>query len=145
MLPYLVISLFLIEMTIAVAHWHFNVHFRQPLVLALICLLFLLSSLGLGLLISAFCQTQTQAIQFAVFYLLPVFPLSGAFASLEALPAEVRMVSYTFPLTHFCTAFRNINLRNADISYITGDLVFLFAATVITCTGAALLLRRSSE
>ncbi|MHA3772116.1 ABC transporter permease [Verrucomicrobiota bacterium sgz303538] len=144
-LPYLAISLFLIAMTIAVAHWHFNVHFRQPLVLALICLLFLLSSLGLGLLISAFCQTQTQAIQFAVFYLLPVFPLSGAFASLDALPQGVRMISYTFPLTHFCTAFRNINLRNADISYITGDLVFLFAATVITCMGAALLLRRSSE
>jgi len=144
-LPYLGISLLLIAMTIGVAHWHFGVQFRQPLVLALICLLFLLSSLGLGLLISAFCQTQTQAIQIAVFFLLPVFPLSGAFASLDALPQGVRMISYTFPLTHFCTAFRNINLRNADISYITGDLVFLAAATVITCAGAALLLRRNSE
>ncbi len=144
-LPYLGISLFLIAMTIAVAYFHFEVQFRQPHVLALICVLFLLSSLGLGLLISAFCQTQTQAIQFAVFYLLPVFPLSGAFASLEALPAGVRMISYTFPLTHFCSAFRNINLRNADISYISHDLIFLAAATIITCTGAALLLRRNAE
>ena len=52
----------------------------------LICLLFLLCSLGLGLLISAFSQTQTQAIQFSVFFLLPVFVLSGAFAPLEQLP-----------------------------------------------------------
>lgn len=144
-LPYLGVSLLLIAMTIAVAHWHFDVRFRQPLVLALLCLLFLLSSLGLGLLISAFCQTQTQAIQFAVFYLLPVFPLSGAFASLDALPAEVRSISWTFPLTHFCTAFRNINLRDAGFSYIQGDLLFLAAATFLTCAGAALLLRRTAE
>ena len=39
---------------------------------------FLLCSLGLGLLISAFSNSQTQAIQFAVFFLLPVFPLSAA-------------------------------------------------------------------
>ncbi len=144
-LPYLGVSLLLIAMTIAVAHWHFDVQFRQPLTLALLCLLFLLSSLGLGLLISAFCQTQTQAIQFAVFYLLPVFPLSGAFASLDALPAEVRSISWTFPLTHFCTAFRNINLRDAGFAYIQSDLLFLAAATVLTCAGAALLLRRAAE
>ena len=42
--------------------------FYQPHALALICLLFLLCSLGLGLLISAFSRTQTQAIQFSVFF-----------------------------------------------------------------------------
>lgn len=142
-LPYLGISLLLITMTMAVAHFHFHVQFRQIPVLALICVLFLLSSLGLGLLISAFCQTQTQAIQFAVFYLLPVFPLSGAFASLDALPANVRFISQTFPLTHFCTAFRDINLRNADLAFISGDLLFLLGATVVTCGGAAFLLRQA--
>lgn len=144
-LPYLGISLVLIAMTVAVAHFHFEVAFRQPLVLALICLLFLLSSLGLGLLISAFCNTQTQAIQFAVFYLLPVFPLSGAFASLDALPENVRFLAQTFPLTHFCHAFRLINLQNASIGYIAGDLIFLAAAAIVTCAGAGLLLRRSMD
>jgi ABC-type multidrug transport system permease subunit len=41
---------------------------------------------GIGLLISAFSRTQTQAIQFSVFFLLPVFVLSGAFAPLQQLP-----------------------------------------------------------
>ena len=63
----------LIALTVAVASFHFGVQFQQPLVLALICLLFLLCSLGMGLLISSFCETQTQAIQFAVFYLLSSF------------------------------------------------------------------------
>jgi ABC-2 type transport system permease protein len=144
-LPYLGISMLLIAMTIAVGHLHFGVQFRQPAILALICVLFLLSSLGLGLLISAFSHNQTQAIQFAVFFLLPVFPLSGAFASLDQLPAGIRVISNTFPLTHFCRAFRQINMRDAAFAEISGELLFLTAATVITCVGAALLLRRTSD
>jgi len=144
-LPYLVLSLFLIGTTVAVAYFHFDIRFQQPLVLGLICFLFLCCSLGLGLLISAFCNTQTQAIQLAVFYLLPVFPLSGSFAPLEQLPAGIRMISQTFPLTHFCHAFRMINLHNSDIHFIIGDLVFLFLGAVITCVGAGVLLQRIQE
>lgn len=143
--PYLGVSLLLIAMTIAVAHWHFHVAFRQPLVLGVICLLFLLCSLGLGLLISAFSTTQTQAIQFAVFFLLPVFPLSGAFAPLEQLPEPVRLLSQSFPLTHFCHAFRMINLRDADLAFIAGDLAFLLLGALVTCGGAAFLLRRAQD
>ena len=144
-LPYLGVSLLLIGMTIAVAHFHFHVAFRQPLVLGVICLLFLLCSLGLGLLISAFSATQTQAIQFAVFFLLPVFPLSGAFAPLGQLPESVRYLSQTFPLTHFCHAFRMINMRDAGLSYIAGDLAFLAFGALATCGGAAWLLRRAQD
>jgi ABC-type multidrug transport system permease subunit len=144
-LPSLVLSILLIAMSAAVAAFHFDIKFRQPLVLALICLLFLWCSLGLGLLISAICRTQAQAIQLAVFYLLPVFPLSGAFAPLENLPGGIQMISQTFPLTHFCHAFRLINLQNADLSFIAGDLAFLAIGAVITCAGAGWLLRRMHE
>ncbi|MEO6785907.1 MAG: ABC transporter permease [Chthoniobacteraceae bacterium] len=141
--PYLGISLFLIAVTIGVAHFHFGVHFRQHGMLALLCLLFLLCSLGSGLLISAFCQTQTQAIQFAVFYLLPVFPLSGAFAPIERLPVGVRAIAEVFPLTHFCEAFRMASLRNAGFSFFAGDLLFLAIGAVLTCGGAAWILSRT--
>jgi ABC-type multidrug transport system permease subunit len=144
-LPYLVISLLLIASTIVLSHWHFGVKFRQPLSLALICLLFLLCSLGLGLLISAFSKTQTQAIQFSVFVLLPVFLLSGAFAPLEQLPDTVRMFAQLFPLTHFCHAFRLANLYNAPISFIVIDLVFLAAGALVTCAAAAYLLRSADD
>lgn len=144
-LPFLAISMLLIALTVAVGNLHFGVHFRQPLVLGLICLLFLLCSLGMGLLISSFCETQTQAIQFAVFYLLPVFPLSGAFAPLHQLPENIRFVSNLFPLTHFCHAFRLINLNDAPFAAITGDLLLLALGVVLTCGGAALLLRRTEQ
>ncbi len=145
MLPYLGISVFLILMIIGLAGWHFDVAFHSPWALAAICLLFLLCSLGLGLLISAISRTQTQAIQLSVFFLLPVFVLSGAFAPLEQLPAGVRALSECFPLTHFCRAFRLVNLYQAPASYAVGDLTALLLGAVVTFTGAALLLRRVQE
>jgi ABC-2 type transport system permease protein len=140
-LPYLVISMFLIASTILVGNLHFGVKFQQPFLLSITCFLFLLFSLGLGLLISAFSRTQTQAIQISIFFLLPVMLLSGAFAPLGQLPRVVRFFSELFPLTHFCRAFRNVNLHHSHISSIAGDLAFLAVGAIVTCAGASYLLR----
>lgn len=144
-LPYLAISVFLILVIILLTGWHFQVKFYQPGALALICFLFLLCSLGLGLLISALSKTQTQAIQFSVFFLLPVFILSGAFAPLEQLPKAIVYISELFPLTHFCRAFRLVNLYHAAPSFYAPDLIIMSVGAVITFVGAALLLRRIEQ
>ncbi len=144
-IPYLAISVLLILVVMLVAGWHFHVAFHQPFMLGVICLLFLLFSLGLGLLISTFSRTQTQAIQLSVFFLLPVFVLSGAFAPLEQLPAAIRYLSECFPLTHFCRAFRLVNLYRAGFSFYAGDILFLLVGAVVTFFGAALLLKRIQE
>lgn len=145
MLPYLGISILLVAMIFALTAWHFDVVFYSWGALALLCLLFLLCSLGLGLLISAFSRSQTQAIQFSVFFLLPVFVLSGAFAPLEQLPRTIRYVAEIFPLTHFCRAFRLVNLYQATPSYYAGDMIVLFLGAVITFLGASFLLRRIEQ
>jgi len=144
-LPYLAISILLILFIVAVASWHFHVQFHQHHMLAVICLLFLLCSLGLGVLISSFSHTQTQAIQISVLFLLPVFILSGAFAPLEQLPRAIRYLSECFPLTHFCRAFRFVNLYRAGPSFYSGDLIFLLVGAIVTFFGAAVLLRRIQE
>lgn len=144
-LPYLAISILLIVAIILLVGWHFHVKFHHPGILAIICFLFLLCSLGLGLLISAFSRTQTQAIQYSVFFLLPIFVLSGAFAPLDQLPRFIRYFAELFPLTHFCRAFRLVNLYRAGFSYITLDLAALFIGVVITFVGAAFLLKRIEQ
>jgi ABC-2 type transport system permease protein len=144
-IPYLAISAVIILLIVLLVALHFHVRFYSPAVLALICLLFLLCSLGLGLVISAISRTQTQAIQFSVFFLLPVFVLSGAFAPLEHLPAFIQWVAEIFPLTHFCRAFRLVNLYQAGPSFYAADLVVLTLGVVVTFVGAALLLRRIEQ
>ena len=145
MLPYLLISALLVVVIMLVSRLHFGVAFYQLPALAVICLLFLICSLGLGLLISAFSHTQTQAIQFSVFFLLPVFVLSGAFAPLEQLPKAVRYVSELFPLTHFCRAFRLANMYHAAPHFYVADLVVLLAGAFITFLGASFLLKRIEQ
>jgi len=144
-IPYLVISVVLILGIILLTGWHFQVQFYDPAALALICFLFLLCSLGMGLLISAISRTQTQAIQFSVFFLLPVFVLSGAFAPLSQLPPAIRYVSELFPLTHFCRAFRLVNLYRAAPQYYAEDLIILSAGVLITFVGAVILLKRVEQ
>jgi ABC-2 type transport system permease protein len=145
MLPYLAVSALLVMVIMVVSWLHFGVAFHQLPALAMVCLLFLLCSLGLGLLISAFSRTQTQAIQFSVFFLLPVFVLSGAFAPLEQLPTAVRYVSELFPLTHFCRAFRLVNMYDAGAQFYVADLAVLLAGALITFLGAAFLLKRIEQ
>lgn len=145
MLPYLAISILLVAMIFVLTSWHFKVNFRSWGALALLCLLFLLCSLGLGLLISALSRTQTQAIQFSVFFLLPVFILSGAFAPLEQLPQAIQYVSEIFPLTHFCRGFRLVNMYGASPAFYARDMIVLAVGAVVTFMGAAFLLRRIEE
>jgi ABC-2 type transport system permease protein len=144
-IPYLAISIVLILGIILLTAWYFEVQFHNFAALALICFLFLLCSLGMGLLISAISRTQTQAIQFSVFFLLPVFVLSGAFAPLEQLPRAIRYISEVFPLTHFCRAFRLVNLYRAAPQFYALDLIVLLAGVVITFVGAIFLLRRVEQ
>jgi ABC-2 type transport system permease protein len=110
-----------------------------------ICVVFLLCSLGLGLVISAISRTQTQAIQFSVFFLLPVFILSGAFAPLDQLPTGIRYISELFPLTHFCRAFRLVNLYHAEPAFYLPSVLVLCLGTLATFVGATLLLRRIEQ
>ena len=145
MLPYLAISIVLVAMIFALTAWYFEVTFTSWGALALLCLLFLLCSLGLGLLISAVSRTQTQAIQFSVFFLLPVFILSGAFAPLERLPKAIQYMAELFPLTHFCRGFRLVNLYGAPTAFYAPDMIVLFLGALITFLGAAFLLRRIEQ
>jgi ABC-2 type transport system permease protein len=109
-----------------VADRWFNVPVRErlPLLLAF-CVLFVLTSLATGLLISAVSRSQFQAIQIAVFYILPVFMLSGAYAPIEAIPRAIRPISYLFPLMYFCRAVRAVTLRGAGLLLVWKDLAVL--------------------
>src|SRR5207247_10279271 len=99
----------------------------------------------LGRRISACSQAQTQPIPCSVCFLLPVSVLSGASAPLQQLPHVIRYLAEVFPRTHFCRAFRLVNMYHAGPEFYLVDLVVLFAGALVTFIGAAFLLRRIEE
>lgn len=146
LVPYFLLALVDTVNAMLVARYLFKVELGGHLaVVSTLVVVFILGSLGIGQLISAISKNQGQAIQLAVFYIMPVFVLSGAFAPLETMPANVRPIAYLFPLTYFCRAFRAALLRQASFSDVRVDLLAMTAFVVVTFGASVLVLRRRSH
>jgi ABC-2 type transport system permease protein len=87
-------------------------HTSELLVLGAI---FLMTSLGLGLLISTYAQSELQALTIAAFLYVPFVLLSGMFFQIELMPPVIRVISYCLPLTYFLEVLRGIIVRGASL------------------------------
>jgi ABC-2 type transport system permease protein len=143
LLPFFGISLVNVATILFVADRWYDVPLDKNLpLLVSLCGLFVLSSLATGLLISAVSRSQLQAVQIAIFYVLPVFILSGAYSPIEAIPEYIRPISYLFPLMYFCRAVRAVTLRGADLALVWKDLAILSGFIVFFVCWAVLSFRK---
>jgi drug efflux transport system permease protein len=143
LIPFFAVSLVNVATILLVADRWYNVPMDKNLpLLVSLCGLFVLSSLATGLLISAVSRSQFQAVQIAVFYVLPVFILSGAYSPIEAIPEYIRPISYLFPLMYFCRAVRAVTLRGADLALVWKDLAILSGFIVFFVCWAVLSFRK---
>jgi ABC-2 type transport system permease protein len=142
LLPYFVLALLDTVNVMLLAWLLFGVALKGHfVVVAALVVVFVLGSLGIGQLISVVSRNQSQAVQLAVFYILPAFVLSGAFTPIETQPEGVRPVAYLFPLTYFCHGFRAALLREASLFDVRWDLVAMSVFVVVTFGTSVLLLR----
>jgi ABC-2 type transport system permease protein len=111
-------------------------------VFALGSILFLLVVLGLGGLISSVSQNAGQAIQSAMFVLLPSIMFSGMIFPLVAMPWAIRWIGYVLPLTYFVNIAQGVMLRGASFSALWLSFVVLAGYAVVVFGAAILRLRR---
>jgi ABC-2 type transport system permease protein len=104
--------------------------------------IFLLVVLGTGVMISTFSQTQGQAIQTAMFVLLPQVLLSGMIFPLSAMPWSIRWIGYLLPLTYFIEIAQGVMLKGAPLSALWPALVVLTGMAAVIFTTAILRFRR---
>ena len=124
--------------------WIFDVPFRgSPLLFGLGAALFLFVVLGLGVLVSTVSQTVGQAIQTAMFLLLPQILLSGFVFPLAATPPGVRWIGYLLPLTYFARIARGIMLRGAGLAALWPSFLVLLVMAVAIFGAAVVRFRRS--
>jgi ABC-2 type transport system permease protein len=93
-----------------------------PLLLACAAL-FLVTPLGIGLLISTISKSQQEAMLVSLFFLLPNIFLSGFFFPIAAMPAWLQAVTYAFPLRYFLTIVRGIILKGAGVAELLPAIV----------------------
>jgi ABC-2 type transport system permease protein len=112
--------------------------------LAVIAVLDAVLGTVLGLFVSAFAQTEFQAVQFMPAVVLPQVLLCGLFVARDALPPVLHAVSNVLPLSYAVDAMERVTL-DSGVSSEVRDLLVIAAFTVgALALGAATLRRRTA-
>ena len=130
-LPFALIGLVDMGLVVTVALLWFRIPFRgNPLLLVLGTVLFLLSALGLGLLISSISNTQQEAFMSAFLVFLPVILLSGFMFPVGSMPRGFQALTLLNPLRHYLEIVRALFLKGAGVEALWRQLLALLAMGV---------------
>lgn len=105
-------------------------------------ILFLLGSLGLGLLVSTVSQTQGQATQTAIFIIMPSILLSGFLYPRDSMPWIIRQMGLLVPLTYFIEILRGIMLKGVGLAVLWPTVLPLAIYSVIVFALSAWLFQK---
>ena len=121
----------------------FGVPFRGSFWLFLwLCFMYILSGLGLGLLISTLSQTQNQALQLIVSMMLLGTILGGFVFPRYTMPPVIRIIGNLFPLTYFIPISRAIITKGVGITSLREQVAALFVYILVVMLTAARAFRQ---
>lgn len=136
-IPFVLIGFIDVGLISAVAAFWFHVPMRGSIPLLFgATALFLMSSLGIGLLISTVSRTQQQAMMSAFFVIFPAMLLSGFAFPIENMPPTVQWLTYLNPIRYFLVIIRGIFLKGVGVDIlwpqlsalaILGSIILFFA------------------
>jgi ABC-2 type transport system permease protein len=129
LLPYALLGMVDVLIVVAVAIGWFEVPLRGSLALLLLmCVVYLLTTLGLGLFVSTISATQQQAMMTSsFFFLIPMVFLSGFVFPIENMPAAIQPVTYLIPLKYFLEILRGIFLKGVGLEVLWPQALALLA------------------
>lgn len=129
LLPYGLIGMVDIFLVVGIARFWFRVPLLGSFgLLFVLSLVFLLSTLGLGLFVSTISQNQQQAMMTAVFFFVtPMIYLSGFVFPIENMPAVIRPLTYLIPLRYYLVIVRGIFLKGVGMAVLWPQALALLA------------------
>jgi ABC-2 type transport system permease protein len=114
----------------------------SPWLFACLSLVFIISGLGLGLLISTVAQTQKQAQQLTTVLILLTTMLTGLFYPRSTMPPAVRAVGNFIPVTYFIRIARGIITKGVGLSFMWSDVLILAIYGVVVMVFAAMTFKK---
>jgi ABC-2 type transport system permease protein len=142
-IPYAAIGLVDLGLVVTAGAWIFDVPIEGDLVLlAFAGFLYLLTTLGTGLLIATFAQTQQQAFMGSFLVVMPAILLSGFITPVANMPAWLQPVTAFNPVRHFVEVMRAVLLKDAGVADLAPQLVALLATGVVLMALATIRVRR---
>jgi len=144
LLPYAAIGMIDAVIVLTVIVFWFHVPLRGSFwLLIAMSLIYLMTTLGLGLFISTISNTQQQAMMTSTFFFMtPMMYLSGFVFPIENMPAWIQPLTYLIPLRYFVIMLRGIFLKGVGLETLWPQALGLFIWGVVILTLAVL---RSSK
>jgi ABC-2 type transport system permease protein len=131
--PFALISVIDVILVTVVGVFWFDVPIRGNLLLLLVGVaLFLMTTLGVGLLISTISQTQQQAMMSTFMFYMPAMLLSGFIFPIANMPEAVQWLTYVNPLRYFLVIIRGIFLKGVGLDVLWPQMLALGAIGVVT-------------
>ncbi|MDE9493016.1 ABC transporter permease [Xenorhabdus bovienii] len=132
-IPALVVATTQASIVLLIGTLFYQIPFAGSLLLFYGCtLVYGLSLVGFGLLISAVCSTQQQAFIGVFVFMMPAILLSGYISPVENMPVWLQDITWVNPIRHFTDITKQIYLKGADFSVIWHSLWPLLVITVTT-------------
>ena len=131
--PYFIRGMGGMVLSVMMAVWQFNVPLRGSIwVLLLATSLFLLTALGMGLLISTIARNQFVAGQVAIITtFLPAFILSGFIFDIGSTPPVIQAITYLIPARYFVAILQTVFLAGNVWPIIVPNSLALMIMAVI--------------
>ena len=146
MLPFAFVGLMDMAIVTAGALLIFHVPFRGSFLLLIASvLLFLLTSLGMGLFISTIANTQQQAIMSSSLIAIPTFMLSGFAYPIRNMPIAVQYFTYLNPLRYLIEIGRGIFLKGTGFSVLWPQMLTLLVYGTVVMGLSALSFRKKLD
>ncbi len=146
LIPFGVIALFQTAMITTVGVLWFHIPLRGNLLLLLLgTVIYLFTTLGVGLFISTIAATQQEAMMSVFLFYMPTFLLSGFAYPIANMPEVIQWFTLINPMRYFLVVVRGIFLKGVGIDILWVQLVPLLAMGALVITFSALRFRRSLE
>jgi len=130
-LPAALIAMIDVVIVTVVALLWFRIPFAGSfLVLGVASMLFVLTGLGVGLLISTISNTQQEAFMSMFMFFLPAMMLGGMMFPVENMPHWIQYLTLLDPIRHYLIVVRAVFLRGAGWSVLAPQLMALAAIGV---------------
>jgi ABC-2 type transport system permease protein len=132
MLPYAVVAFVEVTLIFAVGILWFRVPFQGSVLFLLgASVLFLITSIGQGMIVSTLAHTRQQAQMVAMFISLPSMMLSGFMFPVDSMPALIKPITYLIPLRYFLVVIRSIFLKGAGPAALWPQLAAMAVFSVV--------------
>ena len=133
--PFAVIGIVVVSLAIGFAKVWYNIPIVGNLGLfALFIIIYLFTTLGIGLFVSASAHTQQQAMFMTFFFIIFFMFLSGFLFQVENMPKFAQYLSYLDPLRYLVIAVREIFIKGSTWKYLywQGIALIIFGGTIFS-------------